>query len=263
MSYETILFSLEHGVARVTLNRPDRLNAFNEQMHADLADALTKIEDSQDARVLLLTGAGRGFCAGQDLGDRQRAPGDPPRDLGKSVETFYNPLIRRLAALRIPVICAVNGVAAGAGANIALACDLVIARSDARFVQSFVNIGLISDSGGTWILPRLAGQARAMGVLLTGEPITAATAAEWGLIWRAIDAGQFDAEVAALTEKLAGAPPLALAAMKQAVRGAWTRDLDAQLDVERDLQRKLGFSADYAEGVAAFGEKRPAVFRGA
>ncbi|WP_312164026.1 2-(1,2-epoxy-1,2-dihydrophenyl)acetyl-CoA isomerase PaaG [Phenylobacterium sp.] len=262
MTYQTIIFSLEAGVARLTLNRPDRLNAFDSKMHEEVADALGVVERASDARVLLLAGAGRGFCAGQDLGERKRGPGDPPPDLGESIELRYAPLIRRLTNLELPVVCAVNGVAAGAGANIALACDLVIATQSSRFIQSFVNIGLVPDAGGTWLLPRLVGGARALGMAMTGAPVSAADAEALGLIWRCVPDAEFAAEVEALVAKLASAPTRALAASKLAIRSAWGNSLSAQLDLERDLQRSLGLSADYAEGVAAFGEKRPAKFRG-
>jgi 2-(1,2-epoxy-1,2-dihydrophenyl)acetyl-CoA isomerase len=183
MAYETIDFKVDARVARLTLNRPERLNSFTVQMHEEVADALGRIERGvEEARVLVLTGAGRGFCAGQDLGDRAVAPGEAV-DLGESVETRYNPLIRRLTSLPMPVIARVNGVAAGAGANIALACDIVVAARSARFIQSFAAIGLIPDSGGTWVLPRLVGQARALGLALTGEPLPADRAEAWGLIW--------------------------------------------------------------------------------
>src|SRR5919106_4669952 len=216
MAYETILFDVADGIARLTLNRPDRLNSFTVQMHEEVADALGSLGD---ARVLVLTGAGRGFCAGQDLNDRAVAPGEAV-DLGESVEQRYNPLIRKLTTLPMPVIARVNGVAAGAGANIALACDIVIAAKSAKFIQSFAAIGLIPDSGGTWVLPRLVGQARALGLALTGEPLPAEKAAEWGLIWKAVEDEALDAEVDALTTKLASLPPLGLAAIKDMIRSS-------------------------------------------
>ena len=262
MTYETILFERRNGVGRLTLNRPDRLNSFNTVMHGEVADALTQVEGDPGIRAMLLTGAGRGFCAGQDLGDRAVAPGDAPVDLGESVERYYAPLIRRLAKLEKPVVCAVNGVAAGAGANIALACDVVIAGRSARFIQSFANIGLIPDSGGTWVLPRLVGQARALGLALTGEPLGAEKAEAWGLIWRCVDDEALDAEATALAERFASGPTRGLAATKRLIRGAWGHSLDAELDYERDAMRELGFSDDYREGVAAFAAKRPAVFTG-
>ena len=209
MSYETIQVAKSDGIARITLNRPDRLNSFTRAMHGELRDALAELGH---ARVLVLTGAGRGFCAGQDLNDRAVAPGETV-DLGETVDECWNPLIRTLSALPQPVIARVNGVAAGAGANIALACDLVIAAKSAKFIQSFSALGLIPDSGGSWHLPRLVGQARALGLALTGEPLTAEKAAEWGLIWKAVEDDVLDTEVDALASKLASLPPLGLAAI--------------------------------------------------
>jgi 2-(1,2-epoxy-1,2-dihydrophenyl)acetyl-CoA isomerase len=261
MDYETILLEIANGAARLTLNRPDRLNSFTVQMHDEVSRALEVVSKS-DARVLLLTGAGRGFCAGQDLSDRAVAPGGDGVDLGDSLEKRYNPLIRRLTTLEMPVICAVNGVAAGAGANIALACDIVIAAKGAKFIQSFANIGLIPDSGGTWTLPRLAGQARAMGLTLTGEPLTAERAEAWGVIWRCVDDDKLAAEGDALVAKFASAPTKGLAATKKLIRDGAARSFNDQLDVERDAQRALGRTGDYKEGVAAFMEKRPAKFTG-
>jgi len=260
MSYETILFDVNDGVARLTLNRPDRLNSFTVQMHDEVSRALEAVS-SGNARVLVLTGAGRGFCAGQDLSDRAVAPGGNV-DLGESLEKRYNPLVRRLASLEMPVICAVNGVAAGAGANIALACDIVIAARSAKFIQSFANIGLIPDSGGTWSLPRLAGQARALGLALTGEPLTAERAEAWGLIWKWVDDDKLAAEVDALAVKFAAAPTKGLAATKRLLRESGACTLEAQLEIERDAQSALGRTNDYREGVAAFMEKRPAKFGG-
>ncbi|MFN3943851.1 MAG: 2-(1,2-epoxy-1,2-dihydrophenyl)acetyl-CoA isomerase PaaG [Allosphingosinicella sp.] len=258
MAYETIDFKIEAGVARLTLNRPDRLNSFTVQMHEEVADALSNLGD---ARTLVLTGAGRGFCAGQDLNDRAVAPGEAV-DLGESVELRYNPLIRRLVSLPMPVIARVNGVAAGAGANIALACDIVIAARSAKFIQSFAAIGLIPDSGGTFVLPRLVGQARALGLALTGEPLPAEAAAEWGLIWKAVDDAALDAEVDALAARFAAGPTRGLAAIKRMIRESWGHSLDQELDLQRDAMRELGFSDDYREGVAAFMEKRKPNFTG-
>ena len=258
MAYKTIDFTNADGVARLTLNRPDRLNSFTVEMHEEVADALG---DLGDARVLVLTGAGRGFCAGQDLGDRAVAPGQAV-DLGESVEKRYNPLVKRLTSLPMPVIARVNGVAAGAGANIALACDVVIAAKSAKFIQSFANIGLIPDSGGTWVLPRLIGQARALGLALTGEPLPAEKAAEWGLIWKAVEDDQLDAEVDGLAARFAQAPTLGLARIKTMIRESWGHSLDEELDLQRDAMRELGYSDDYREGVAAFMEKRTPKFTG-
>ena len=258
MTDDTITLDVAEGIARITLNRPDRLNSFTRAMHAELAQAL---DAATDARVIVLTGAGRGFCAGQDLNDRAVAPGEAV-DLGATVEASWNPLIRTLTSLPQPVIARVNGVAAGAGVSIALACDLVVAARSAKFIQSFSAIGLIPDSGGSWVVPRLVGQARALGLALTGEPLSAETAAEWGLIWKCVDDDALDSEVDALAHKLASLPPLALAAIKAIIRTTGTRTLDQELDLQRDEMRRLGFTADYREGVAAFLEKRAAIFTG-
>lgn len=258
MDYETIDFKLDEGIARITLDRPDRLNSFTAQMHGELRDALSRIDD---ARVVILTGAGRGFCAGQDLNDRAVAPGEAV-DLGETVEASWNPLVRALTAIPQPVIARVNGVAAGAGANIALACDLVVAARSAKFVQSFSAIGLIPDSGGSWALPRLVGQARAMGLALTGEPLPAEKAEEWGLIWKCVDDGALDAEVDSLAQKLASLPPLGLSAIKSIIRSTWSRTLGEELELQRDEMRRLGFTDDYREGVTAFLEKRKPSFTG-
>ncbi len=260
MAYETIQFDVTGSIARITLNRPDRLNSFNVQMHHELREVLR--ERLGDARVVVLTGAGRGFSAGQDLSERNVATAEHPVDLGMTVETCWNPLIRRLIDLPQPVIAQVNGVAAGAGANLALACDLVVAARSAKFIQSFSAIGLIPDSGGTWVLPRLIGQARAMGLAVTGEPLPAEKAEEWGLIWKCVEDDALDAEVDALAEKLASLPPLGLAATKQMIRASWNHTLDQELNHQRDAMRRLGYSADYREGVAAFLEKRQPNFVG-
>jgi 2-(1,2-epoxy-1,2-dihydrophenyl)acetyl-CoA isomerase len=258
MAYETIILDQSNGIARITLNRPDRLNSFTRAMHAELQAAL---DVAKESRVVILTGAGRGFCAGQDLNDRAVAPGQAV-DLGETVEASWNPLIRRLATMPQPVIAKVNGVAAGAGANIALACDIVVAAKSAKFIQSFSALGLIPDSGGSWHLPRLVGQARALGLALTGEPITGEQAADWGLIWKAVDDEALDAEVDAIAAKLASLPPLGLAAIKSIIRSTGARTLDEELDVQRDEMRRLGFTEDYREGVAAFLEKRTPTFVG-
>jgi 2-(1,2-epoxy-1,2-dihydrophenyl)acetyl-CoA isomerase len=261
MSYETILFSIDETIARLTLNRPEKLNSFTTVMHGEVQDALGRVRGG-GARVLVLTGAGRGFCAGQDLGDRAVAPGSQPVDLGESIEKYYKPLVLSLHALPMPVIAAVNGVAAGAGANIALACDLVVAARSATFVQSFAKLGLVPDSGGTWMLPRLVGNARSLGMTLLGQKLSADQAAAWGLIWQCVEDAEFVSTVEALARQLAAAPTRGLAATKAAIYGSWRRTLIEQLDVERDAQRDLGRSADYAEGVAAFAAKRAPNFTG-
>jgi 2-(1,2-epoxy-1,2-dihydrophenyl)acetyl-CoA isomerase len=262
MSYDSILFTLEGGVARLTLNRPDRLNSFTDAMHAEVRDALARVKADPTARVLLLTGAGRGFCAGQDLADRAVAPGGAPVDLGASIERNYKPLLLTLRSLPLPVVCAVNGVAAGAGANLALACDLVIAARSASFIESFCKLGLIPDTGGTYFLPRLVGTARAMGLALLGDKLSAEQAAAWGLIWQCVD----DAELPAVTDRLlahfATAPTRGLARTKEALYRSSAHTLEQQLDLERDFMRELGYSDDYREGVAAFVAKRPPQFGG-
>ncbi len=258
MAYETIDFKADGAIARITLNRPDRLNSFTVQMHKELRDALANLGD---ARVVVLTGAGRGFCAGQDLNDRAVAPGETV-DLGETVEGYWNPLIRKLTSMPQPVIARVNGVAAGAGANVAFACDIVVAAKSAKFIESFSAIGLIPDSGGTWHLPRLAGQARALALALTGEPLPAEKAAEWGLIWKAVEDDALDAEVDVIANKLASLPPLGLAATKEKIRSSWQYSLDEELERQAGTMRRLGFTEDYREGVAAFLEKRTPNFTG-
>jgi 2-(1,2-epoxy-1,2-dihydrophenyl)acetyl-CoA isomerase len=261
MSYDTILFGIDDGIARLTFNRPDKLNSFNRQMHAEVRQVLEELPSS-GARVLVLTGAGRGFCAGQDLADRAVTPGAAAVDLGESIEKYYKPLVLALGNLPMPVIAAVNGVAAGAGANIALCCDLVIAARSASFVQAFAKLGLVPDSGGTWLLPRLIGQARALGLTLLGDKLPAEQAAAWGMIWRCVADEEFGAAVEALASQLAIAPTRGLARTKAAIRGSWRHSLSEQLDIERDAQRELGESRDYAEGVAAFLDKRTPRFTG-
>jgi 2-(1,2-epoxy-1,2-dihydrophenyl)acetyl-CoA isomerase len=261
MTYENILFSVERGIARLTLNRPDKLNSFTAAMHAEVRNALGRVA-GEGGRVLVLTGAGRGFCAGQDLNDRAVAPGGQGVDLGDSIENNYKPLVLALRNLPMPVIAAVNGVAAGAGANIALACDLVIATRSSSFVQSFSKLGLVPDSGGTWFLPRLVGNARALGLALLGDKLSAEQAAQWGLIWRCVEDAEFKDTVESLAAQLSAAPTLGLARTKRAIYEAWGRTLEGQLDQERDFQRELGRSHDYTEGVAAFVGKRAPTFTG-
>ncbi|HLV27505.1 MAG TPA: 2-(1,2-epoxy-1,2-dihydrophenyl)acetyl-CoA isomerase PaaG [Burkholderiaceae bacterium] len=262
MDYQNIEFRLDGGVARIWLNRPDKLNSFTAAMHGELADALGRVEQG-DVRVLVVSGRGRGFCAGQDLSERQRREGEGPVDLGETVETFYAPLIRRLNALPMPVVVGVNGVAAGAGANLALAGgDIVVAAESASFIQPFCRLGLIPDTGGTYALPRLVGRARAMGLAMLGDKLSAQQAQQWGLIWEAVPDDQFEARLDALATHFAQAPTKGLAYTKRAINQSLGNTLDAQLDLERDMMRELGASDDYAEGVAAFMEKRPPVFKG-
>jgi len=258
--YPSILITNGDSWTGLTLNRPDRLNAFNEDMHRELAAALDQIAADEACRAVLLTGAGRAFCAGQDLADRNVTGGAP--DLGHSIESFYNPLIHRIRRLPKPVICAVNGVAAGAGANLALACDIVLAARSAKFIQAFAKIGLIPDSGGTFFLPRLVGEARARALAMLAEPVTGAQAESWGMIWKAVEDDTLLAEARSLTEHLASQPTQGLALIKQALNASAGNTLDAQLDFERDLQRQAGQTADYAEGVRAFMEKRAPHFTG-
>jgi 2-(1,2-epoxy-1,2-dihydrophenyl)acetyl-CoA isomerase len=226
-------------------------------------DALERLAADPRARVLVLTGAGRGFCAGQDLADRAVAPGAAPVDLGESVEKYYAPLVLTLRRLAMPVICAVNGVAAGAGANLALACDVVIAAKSARVIEPFCNLGLVPDTGGTYFLPRLIGTARAMGLALLGEKLSAEDAANWGLIWKCVDDDQLAQETDALARHFASAATKGLARTKQAIYASPANTLEAQLNLERDFMRELGSSSDYREGVAAFMEKRAPQFTGA
>lgn len=257
-----ILSTVEQGVMTITLNRPDRLNSFNDLMHQQLAESLTQAERDDSVRCLLITGAGRGFCAGQDLNDRNVDPSGPAPDLGLSVERFYNPLVRRLAALPAPVIAAVNGVAAGAGATLALGCDMVLAARSASFVMAFSRLGLVPDCGGSWFLPRVAGRARAMGLALLGEKLSAEQAAQWGMIWQLVEDAELADTSLQLARHLAAQPTFGLGLIKQALLAAETNGLDAQLDLERDYQRMAGRSADYREGVSAFLAKRPPQFSG-
>ena len=261
MDETPILVERKAGYRVVTLNRPQRLNAFTEAMHQALKRALDEAEGDPDCRALLITGAGRGFCAGQDLNDRLSKAGETPV-LGGALETYYNPLVRKLRALPFPVVAAVNGVAAGAGANIALACDIVLAATSANFVQAFAKIGLVPDSGGTWFLPRLIGPARARALALTGEPLPAEKAEAWGLIWRTFADLELMGEAHKLCTHFASAPTLGLALIKRALDASWENDLDAQLDLEREFQREASLTPDYAEGVRAFLEKRTPVFTG-
>ena len=262
MSEASVLLSAQDGYAVVTLNRPDRLNSFNPEMHERLREALVEVKRRDDLRAVLLTGAGRGFCAGQDLSDRVVGTGAEPVDLGYTISTHYNPLIRFLRELPKPVVCAVNGVAAGAGANIALACDIVLAARSATFIQAFCKIGLVPDSGGTYFLPRLAGSARAMGLAMLGDKLGAEDAERWGVIWKCVEDAKLMDEARALARQLAAGPTKGLAEIKRALYASPNNTLDAQLDLERDLQRELGRTEDYREGVAAFMAKRAPTFKG-
>lgn len=262
MADALVKLETDGAVARITLNRPEALNAFTEDMHHALAEVLDQVEGDVDLRALVLTGAGRGFCAGQDLNERQRKEGDPPPDLGHTIETFYNPLIRRLARFPIPTIAAVNGVAAGAGCSLALACDMVFAAQSSKFILAFAKIGLVPDSGATWMLPRLIGEAKARGFALTAAPITAPEAERMGMIWKCVDDEALMEEVSAQAVQFSKGPTLGLRRIKEVLRASADNDLDRQLDLERDTQRELGRSDDYAEGTAAFLEKRMPEYKG-
>ena len=257
-----VLVSFESGVLQLTLNRPEKLNALNPEMHKLLRQGLERAAEEREVRAVLLTGAGRGFCAGQDLSERDVSPGAAPIDLSVSLGSYYNPLVRRLRELPKPVVGAVNGVAAGAGANVALACDIVIAGRSAFFIESFSRLGLVPDAGGTWFLPRLIGQARAMGLALLGEKLSAEQAAQWGLIWKVVEDDVLLSEGMQLAKQLAEGPTRGFGLIKKAMRASSGNSLDAQLELERDLQREAGYSEDYREGVAAFKEKRAPRFKG-
>lgn len=259
---DVVLESIENGVLKLVLNRPAKLNAFNEEMHLALRTGFERARDDDEVRAVILTGAGRGFCAGQDLGDRDPRKADAPPDLGYTLDNFYNPNLRLIRSLEKPVICAVNGVAAGAGANIALACDIVLAAKSARFVQAFSKIGLVPDAGGSWSLTRLLGEARAKALALTAEPLDAEKAVEWGLIWKAVEDHQLVDEATELAERLAAGPTKGLGMTKMLIQAASDNDLNAQLDLERDSQRIAGASEDYREGVIAFLDKRKPEFKG-
>lgn len=262
MTGTPLLIDVADGIATLTLNRPERLNAFTAALHEALAAALDHAAGDAAVRTVLITGAGRGFCAGQDLSERKPLAGGARPDLGQGLERYYNPLIRRLRGLEKPIVAAVNGVAAGAGAGLALACDIAIASRSASFIEAFSRIGLVPDAGNTWFLPRLVGSARAMAMALTGEAVPAERAAEWGLIWKVVADDVLVSEARALALRLAQGPTRALGLTKRALNRSGANDLGAQLDLERDLQREAGLGEDYREGVAAFLEKRPARFTG-
>jgi len=264
MTYQHILFEISGGIAKLTLNRPDKLNSFTQAMHLEVRHALALTATDPTARVLVLTGAGRGFCAGQDLADRAVAPGEESKraDLGESVEQYYAPLVLSLRALPMPVICAVNGVAAGAGANLALACDIVLAARSASFIEAFCKLGLIPDTGGTYHLPRLIGQARATGLAMLGEKLSAEKAEQWGLIWKCVDDDALMTEAMAMATHFSTAPTKGLAFTKKAFQASYANTLPQQLKLEGEMMRELGYSHDYQEGVSAFMGKRPANFKG-
>jgi 2-(1,2-epoxy-1,2-dihydrophenyl)acetyl-CoA isomerase len=262
MSYQHIEFEIHKGVAVLKLNRPDSLNSFTADMHGEVRAVLTEASESPAVRAVLITGNGRGFCAGQDLNDRSVAPGAEMPDLGDSVNTYYNPLIRLITTMEKPVICAVNGVAAGAGANIALACDIVIAARSASFIESFSKLGLIPDSGGTWILPRLVGMARAKGLAMLGPKIKAEQAEAWGMIWQCVDDEELMSTALGLAEQMAEQPTRGFAFTKQAFALSAVNSLDDQLEVEKELMRAAGKTHDYKEGVSAFLEKRTPSYKG-
>lgn len=264
MTDQTIDFALTDGVARLTLNRPDKLNSFTGQMHAELRQALDAVQADSRVRVLLLTGAGRAFCAGQDLADPDMAaPADGVMpDIGNVVEKNYKPLVMRLQTLRVPTVAAVNGIAAGAGVSLALACDLVVATQSASFLQAFSKIGLIPDTGGTWFLPQRVGMARAMGLAMLADKLPAEQAAQWGLIWAAYEDGEFASRVESLVAQLAKMPTKALVRIRQAMHASLSHTLEQQLSFEGGVMRELGWSRDYAEGVAAFLQKRQPNFTG-
>lgn len=262
MSFNNIEFAIEDGVAILTFNRPDSLNSFNAEMHAEVREALKEVKKNAEVRALVITGNGRGFCAGQDLSDRNVAPTAEAPNLGESIEKNYNPMIRSIRALEMPVICAVNGVAAGAGANIALACDIVFAARSASFIQAFCKIGLIPDSGGTWTLPHMVGQARAMALSMLGDRVSAEQAEQWGMIWKAVDDAEVKNVAIATAKQLATQPTKGLALIKRAIQASATNTMDEQLDLERDLQTIAGRTEDYREGVSAFMAKRQPEFKG-
>jgi 2-(1,2-epoxy-1,2-dihydrophenyl)acetyl-CoA isomerase len=259
MTYQTINFSIENNIARIELNRPDKLNAFSKTMHEEFYQILKTIAQNDDLRCVLLTGAGRGFCAGQDLGERK---GDKPMDLGETLEKGYNTNLRILKTIRTPIICAVNGVAAGAGANIALNCDIVVATESAKFIQSFSQVGLVPDCNGTWILPKLVGLARAKAIAMLAEPIAAKKAEEWGMIYACYSDEEFSDKVKELVDTLSQRPTLALSNTKELMEKSYACCYDEQLDNERDVQRIMGLSHDFKEGVDAFAEKRKPNFKG-
>jgi 2-(1,2-epoxy-1,2-dihydrophenyl)acetyl-CoA isomerase len=258
-SFSTFNFSIENNIARIILNRPDKLNAFSKTMHNEFYTILKTVARNDDLRCVLITGAGRGFCAGQDLGERKT---DKPMDLGETLEKGYNTNLRILKSIRTPILCAVNGVAAGAGANIALNCDIVVARESAKFIQSFSQVGLVPDCNGTWILPKLVGLARAKAITMLAEPVSATQAVDWGMIYACYADEQFDEQVEKLVTKVANRPTLSLSNTKELMEESYRSTYDQQLDHERDVQRLMGLTHDFKEGVDAFSEKRSPHFKG-
>ena len=265
MSEPLVLTSNADAVRTLSLNRPAALNSFTTELHAELMAALESAAGDDSVRCVVLTGAGRAFCAGQDLADPAVAPdptpGAAPKDLGRMISTYYAPLVARLRSMPVPVVAAVNGVAAGAGANLALCCDLVVAGRSASFIQAFTKIGLVPDTGGTWLLPRLVGSARALGIALLGDKLLAEEAARIGLIWQCVDDAALPDAAAALASKLAAMPTRALVATRQALAAAQDMSLDDALAEEARLQREMGNANDYREGVEAFRAKRAPVFK--
>jgi 2-(1,2-epoxy-1,2-dihydrophenyl)acetyl-CoA isomerase len=261
MAGNTVLVTRHGAITRLTLNRPEKLNAFCCELGEELAAALVQAEHDTACRVVVLTGAGRGFCAGQELSDEVYRREGPQPDLGVILDRL-NPIIERMRAMPKPILGAVNGVAAGAGASLALACDIVLARRSASFLQAFAKLGLVPDCGSTWFLPRLVGEARARGHIMLAEPIKADQAEAWGMIWKADDDDKFDAEIDAMAARLASAATYGIGLQKQALNAATDNSLATQLVLEKRLQQQAAASADYIEGVTAFQQKRPAKFQG-
>ena len=261
-TFETIQFEYDKGVALITLNRPERLNSFTQQMHDELKSVMKILQSRVDLRGVILTGAGRGFCAGQDLAERKPLPEGQMRDMGESLEKNYKPLVLAIRALPVPVVCFVNGVAAGAGVSLALASDILIAAKSASFLQAFAKLGLAPDAGSSYFLPRIIGTQRAMAASMLAKPITAEQALEWGLVWQLVEDDQLGSEIEAMKQTLANGPTRSYAAIKNLIYTSGQMTLEEQMNLETETQRELGYTEDYQEGGAAFREKRPAVFKG-